>query len=175
MSTIEELIRGIAIVLMVSVIMSGLEDASQISPAQALHTELVRPQGSNSRWKESHDYMDPDTIRKIRNMEEIKDTRSIEARRSLLNIEEIRSLEETWRMKNREEMKNIEDTMSLRNLEPDTRDIEDPEYSRLRLDAGDSQRTEYFFMKNTCPGSSLTTVMPRSSRPRTRSIIDKIE
>ena len=155
--------------LMVSVIMSGLEDASQISPAQALHTELVRPQGSNSRWKESHDYMDPDNIRRIRNMEQIKDTRSIEDKRSLLNIEEIRSLEETWRMNNREEMKNIEDAKSLRNMEPDTRDTEDLEGSRLRLDTGDSQITEYFFMKGSCVGSSLTTVRPQSS------IMDKIE
>ena len=169
MSTIEELIRGIAIVLMVSVIMSGLEDASHISPAQALHTELVRPQGSNSRWKESHDYMDLDTIRRIRNMEEIKDTRSIEDKRNLSNIEEIRRLEETWRMKNREEKKNIEDRKSLRNMQPDTRDIEELEGSRLRLDTGDSQMTEYLFMKGSCPGSSLTTVMPQSS------IMDKIE
>ena len=169
LSTIEELIKGIIIVLMVSVIMSGLEDASQISPAQALHTELVRPQGSNSRWKESHDYMDPDNIRRIRNMEQIKDTRSIEDKRSLLNIEEIRSLEETWRMNNREEMKNIEDAKSLRNMEPDTRDTEDLKGSRLRLDTGDSQITEYFFMKGSCVGSSLTTVRPQSS------IMDKIE
>ena len=145
---------------MISVIMSGLEDASQISPAPALYTELVRPQGSNSRRKESHEYVDPDTIRRTRNMED---------KRNLIDIEEIRSLEETWRMR------NIEDMKSIRSLEQDTRDIGEMEDSRLRLDTGDSQRTEYFFMKGSCPGSTLTTVMPQSSRPRTQSIMDKIE
>ena len=158
---------------MISVIMSGLEDASQISPAPALYTELVRPHGGNIRRKESHDYVDPDTIRRTRNMED--NTRSMEDKRNLIDIEEIRSLEETWRLRNIEEMKNMEDMKSMRSIEQDTRDVGDMEDSRLRLDTGDSQRTEYFFMKGSGPGSTLTTVMPQSSRPRTQSIMDKIE
>ena len=171
MSTIEELIKGLTLVFMISVIMSGLEDASQISPAQALYTELVRPQGGNSRRKESHEYVDPDTIRRIRNMED--NTRSMEDKRNLIDIEEIRSLEETWRLRNTEEMRNIEDIKSMRSMEQDTR--EEMEDARLRLDTGDSQRTEYFFMKGSCPGSTLTTVMPQPSRQKTQSIMDKIE
>ena len=153
--------------------MSGLEDVSEISQTPALYTELVRTQGGNTRRKESHDYVDPDTIRKIRNMEDMMNSRNIEDKRNMLDIEDIRSLEETWGTRNIKEKKNIEVTKT--NTERYTGDIEEMEESRLRLDTGDSQRTEYFFMKNTCPGSSLTTVLPRSSRPRTQSIMDKIE
>ena len=145
--------------------MSGLEDVSEISQTHALYTELVRPHGSNSRRKESHDYVDPDTVRRIRNMEDMKNSRNIEDKRNMLDIEDIRSLEESWSTRNIENMKNIEDT----------RDIEKLEDSRLRLDTGDSQRTEYFFMQGSGLGSPLRSGMPQPSRPRTRSIMDKIE
>ena len=158
---------------MISVIMSGLEDVSEISQTPALYTELVRPQGSNSRRKESHDYVDPDTVRRIRNMEDMKNSRNIEDKRNMLDIEDIRSLEESWSTRNIEKMKNIEDTKT--NMERNTRDIEKLEDSRLRLDTGDSQRTEYFFMQGSGLGSPLRSGMPQPSRPRTRSIMDKIE
>ena len=131
---------------MISVIIRvGLDDSSQTS------------QGSNIRRKESLD-----NIRSsIKNMEE---------KRNMLNIEKIRSLEETWSMNNREEMK------SFRNMEQNTRIIEKLEDSLVRPDTGDSQRTEdYFFMQGSCQGSPPKSDMPHPPRPRTRSIMDKIE
>ena len=99
-------------------------------------------------------------------MEATRSIKNMEEKRNLLNIEKIRSLEETWSMKNREEMK------SFRNMEQNTRDIEKLEDCRVRLDSGDSQRTEeYFFMQGSPPKSG----MPYPPRPRTRSIMDKIE
>ena len=137
----------------ISVIMSGLDDTSQ---------------GSNIRRKES-----PDNIRRIRNMEDTRSINNIEDKRNMLDIEDIRSLEETWSTRNIKEKKNIEVTKT--NTERYTGDIEEMEDSRLRLDTGDSQRTEYFFMQGSCLGSALTSGMPQPSRPRTRSIMDKIE
>ena len=153
--------------------MSGLEDVSEISQTPALYTELVRTQGGNTRRKESHDYVDPDSIRKIRNTEDMKNSRNIEDKRNMLDIEDIRSLEETWGTRNIKEKKNIE--VIKTDTERYTGDIEEMEDSRLSLDTGDSQRTEYFFMQGSCLGSALTSGMPQPSRPRTRSIMDKIE
>ena len=128
---------------MISVIMSGLDDTSQTS------------QGSNIRRKESLDYVVPDNIR--RNME---DTRSInnKDKRNMLNIVEIKSLEERRSMKNREEMMNIDDMKSFRNMEKNTRDIEKLKDSLQRLDTGDSQRTDYFFIQGSSLGSTRQVV-----------------
>ena len=127
---------------MISVIMSVLDDTSQTS------------QGSNIRRKESLDYVVPDNIRRIRNMEDTRSINNIEDKRNMLNIVESKSLEERRSMKNREEMKNIDDMKSFRNMEQNTRDIEKLEDSLVRLDTGDSQRTDYFFIQGSSLGST---------------------
>ena len=68
-----------------------------------------------------------------------------------------------WRLrnKNREKMKNIDDMKSFRNMEKNTRDIDKLNDSLQRLDTGDSQRTDYFFMQGFSLGSPLTSGISR--------------
>ena len=55
-------------------------------------------------------------------------------------------------------MKNIDDMKSFRNMEKNTRDIEKLKDSLLRLDTGDSQRTDYFFIQGSSLGSNRQVV-----------------
>ena len=124
--------------------MSGMEDASQ---------------GHTSSWrrKVSHEYVDPDTIRKMRN--------TGTTMRNMANIEDMvnsRHKEERRNMGSEEDMRNLEETRSI------DQDIRVMEEARVRLDTGDSRGTEYFFMQ----GSGQCS--PQAARPA-QSIMDKIE
>ena len=132
--------------------MSGMEDASQSSG--------IRNQGHTSSWrrKVSHEYVDPDTIRKMRN--------TGTTMRNMANIEDMvnsRHKEERRNMGSEEDMRNLEETRSI------DQDIRVMEEARVRLDTGDSRGTEYFFMQ----GSGQCS--PQAARPRAQSIMDKIE
>ena len=78
--------------------MSGMEDSSQSSS--------IRNQGHTSSWRRevSHGYVDPDTIRRMRNAgtrntgntEDMMNSRNKEDRRNIGSEEDMRNLAETW-------------------------------------------------------------------------------
>ena len=130
--------------------MSGMEDSSQSSS--------IRNHGHTSTWrrKVSHEYVDPDTIRRMRNI----GTRNTGNTEDMVNC---RNKEDRRNIGSEEDMRNLAETRSI------DQDIRIMEEARVRLDTGDSRGTEYFFMQ----GSGHCS--PQAARPGAQSIMDKIE
>lgn len=117
----------------VSVSMSGPEEASLVPGAPALYTELVRNQADTGGRKVSHEYVDPDTVRRmrntganIRNMGKIEDIGNIEDIISNnRNIGDRRKMEVTSNLRSIEDIGNIEDIMRNDRSIEDNRNIRD--------------------------------------------------
>ena len=178
--------------------MSGPEEASLAPGAPALYTELVRHQtGDTGGRKVSHEYVDPDTVRRMRNTganirnmgnvenimrnnKNVRDKSNMEVTSNLRSIENMGNIE--CIMRNIEDRRNMEVTSNLSSMrerrmmimEEDNGNMEDDTGdSRVRLDTGESGKTEYFFMQGS--DSSPCNITYQSSRPRVQSIMDKIE
>ena len=105
--------------------MSGPEEASLAPGAPALYTELVRHQtGDTGGRKVSHEYVDPDTVRRMRNTgANIRNMGNMEdIMRNNRNVGDRRNMEVTSNLRSIENMGNIEGIM--RNIE-DNRNVGD--------------------------------------------------
>ena len=126
--------------------MSGPEEASLApGPPSALYTELVRHQaGDAGGRKVSHEYVDPDTVRRMRNtganirnmgnMEDImRNNRNIEDNR---DVGDRRNTEVTSNLRSMENMGNIEDRGNIgygRHMEVTTSNLRSMRESRRMM------------------------------------------